>query len=265
MSHEATGTRRRPDSISKLDDHSIFRYRKLNLCSACQHLLTEVGQDEPFAPEAAPVVPDALIAHMIERLPIEVAALAEKEIHSLGMGDKRLGPGRISGIEELFSLVTELKPQRDLPHLMRHAKRKDADAPDGLFSVWLQDMKARRRQWPGVRGLTKHDLEQGACPLLGAWRAGHLQRLDARIFVESIQEKKGQATEVVAVEMAQKHDIQLPRVEARPLHSEQRRGPAVQEKEPIPRIDEVAAVVSASAPEGITATEDVKFHKVRGL
>lgn len=65
---------------------------------------------------------------------------------------------------------------------------------------------------------------------------------------------------MVAVEMAQEHEIQVPRVEARPLHGEQRGGPTVQEKEPIPRIDEVAAVVSAPAPEGVTATQNVELH-----
>jgi len=65
---------------------------------------------------------------------------------------------------------------------------------------------------------------------------------------------------MIAMEMAEKNDIQPSRVKASSFHRQQRRRPTVHEKEPVGGFDEIATLVAAAVAERISTAENMKFH-----
>ncbi len=78
-----------------------------------------------------------------------------------------------------------------------------------------------------------------------------MQRFVARVFVEVFQEKEGKPTVMITVEMAQEDGIELARIESRPLHREQGRRTAIEQEKALGCFDQIGAVVSSSATEGV--------------
>jgi hypothetical protein len=84
--------------------------------------------------------------------------------------------------------------------------------------------------------------------------------LIARILIEVTDEKEWQAAKVIAMEMAQKNDIQSSRIKARPLHGQQARWAAVHEKKPVGGLNEISALVAPAVTKSIATAKNMKFH-----
>jgi len=78
--------------------------------------------------------------------------------------------------------------------------------------------------------------------------------------VQITDEKERETAKVIAMEMAEKNDIQPSRIKACPFHRQQRRRPTVHEKEPVGGVDEITTLVAAAVTERISTAENMKFH-----
>ncbi len=78
-----------------------------------------------------------------------------------------------------------------------------------------------------------------------------MQRFVARVFVEVFQEKEGKPNVMITVEMAQEDGIELARIESCPFHREQGRGTTIEQEKTLGCFDQIGAVVSSSATEGV--------------
>lgn len=67
---------------------------------------------------------------------------------------------------------------------------------------------------------------------------------------------------MIAVEVAENDRVETPRIESGPLHGEERGRAAIEQKQPIACVDEIAALITPAAAEGIAATENVEFHRL---
>lgn len=65
---------------------------------------------------------------------------------------------------------------------------------------------------------------------------------------------------MVTVEMAEKNNIEAPRIEAGSFHPQQCRRPTVHEKESIGGFNEITALIAAAITESISTTDNVKLH-----
>jgi hypothetical protein len=138
---------------------------------------------------------------------------------------------------------------------MRDPKWKSVDSRDQLGFVRLEDMKANWRKVAAV-----HEPVQFINSFLRTGRASYRQGLIARTLVEIADEKKWQTAKVIAMEVAQKNNIQPARIEARPFHGEQACRAAVHEEKPVGSLNEISALVAPAVTKCIAAAENVKFH-----
>jgi hypothetical protein len=65
---------------------------------------------------------------------------------------------------------------------------------------------------------------------------------------------------MIAMEMAQKNNIQPTRIEACSFHGQQARRAAVHEEKPVRGLNEISALVAPTVTKSITAAENMKFH-----
>jgi hypothetical protein len=138
---------------------------------------------------------------------------------------------------------------------MRDPKWKNVDSRDQLGFVRMKDVKANGRKLAAI-----HEPVQFINPLQRPRWASDRQRLIARILMEIAYEKEWQTAKVIAMEMAQKNDIQPTRIEARPFHGQQARRPAIHEEKPVGGLNEISALVAPAVTKSITAAENMKFH-----
>lgn len=221
------------------------------MLSPVQHLLAQVRENDLFALQAPEVRLDLLIAHVVARLLLEEAALAQKKVGPAGMAYKEIGPGRVARVEKGLSSIGDFKRQRDVANLVRHAERENLDSSHEAVFFRLEDVKFRRRRIARLGGVAKHHLEQGADSLLGSARPGDMEGPCARALVEVLEKEEGQPAAVVAVQVAQKNGIEARGIEALALHGEKRGRAAIEKEKPVPGVDEVGAVVSSAAAKGV--------------
>jgi hypothetical protein len=84
--------------------------------------------------------------------------------------------------------------------------------------------------------------------------------LIARILIEITDEKEWQTAKVIAMQMAEKNDIQPSRIETCPFHRQQARWAAVHEKKPVGGLNEISALVTPAVTKSIATAKNMKFH-----
>ena len=86
-----------------------------------------------------------------------------------------------------------------------------------------------------------------------------------RILIQITDEKERETAKVIAMEMAEKNDIQPSRIKASPFHRQQRRWPTVHEEKPVGGLDKIATLVAAAVTERISTAEDIEFHDLSSV
>ena len=82
------------------------------------------------------------------------------------------------------------------------------------------------------------------------------------MLIEITDEEERETAKVIAMEMAEKNDIQPSWIKACPFHRQQRRRPTVHQKEPVGGFDEIATLVAPAVAEGISTAENMKLHEL---
>ena len=138
---------------------------------------------------------------------------------------------------------------------MWNPKRKDVDSRDALGFVRLENVKAHGRELAAV-----HEPVQFINPFGRPGWAGYRQWFITWILIEIADEKEWQTAKVIAMQMAEKNNIQSSWIEARPFHRQQARWAAVHEKKPVGRLNEISALVAPAVTKRIATAENMKFH-----
>lgn len=244
------------------DHHSVFCRRYRQLVPPREHLFAKVSEDQLLASQSRQISLQSPVIYVHARLLLKKRALAQEQVDSLGVPDKNIGPRRIAGEKKLFALRRHFECQRNVLGLMRHGEGKYVDAGDVLPLFRLQDEKFNRRQLPFRTAAAVHDAVKLPDALFGPLRTRNRQRVPSRLSIEILDQEKRQTAEMIAVEVAENDRVETPRIESGPLHGEERGRAAIEQKQPIACVDEIAALITPAAAEGIAATENVEFHRL---
>src|SRR5918999_5945696 len=79
-------------------------------------------------------------------------------------------------------------------------------------------------------------------------------------MIKIFDKEKWDACKVVAVEVTENNRIQSLRIDSGSLHRQQCRRSTVQKNQAIACLNEIAALMTTAAAEGVTTSQNMKFH-----
>ena len=244
-----------PVAPLQLDRHPIERALDLHLAHPFQHLAADMAQQQPLAAQAMPLVRNARIADVEGRLGLEIAALADEQVGPLRVTHQVFVPAAVARIQQRPAARLDAVAERHVAFLVRHAERQQPHAVQrrGLAGVSFRELQGEGNR--AARQFAVHRPVQRPHPLLGSARADDGQRPAPRSFVQIFEKQERQPAEMVAVQMADRHEVDLLRGDLQRLQCEQRRGPAVEQKPGVRGLHQIPALASAAVEERVARAE----------
>ena len=217
-------------------------------------------QQQPLAAQAMPLVRNARIADVEGRLGLEIAALADEQVGSLRVAHQVFVPAAVARIQQCPASGLYAIAERHVAFLVRHAERQQSHAVQRrrLAGVEFRELQGERKR--AARQFAVHRPVQGPHPLFGSARADDGQRPAARPFVQIFEKQERQPAEMVAVQMADCHEVDPLRGDLQRLEGQQRRRPAVEQKSRIRGLHQIPALASAAVEERVARAEHRYAH-----
>src|SRR6478736_701009 len=146
---------------------------------------------------------------------------------------------------------------------MLHLERRDGDAVQRQRNLLLifDELEAERARAVGDVGI--ESLGRRLEALGDALRPGDDQRTRPLACILGVDEKPGQTSEMVAVQMADAHHVDFVRLEPESMHPDQRRDAAIDEEGRVAGTDVERGLQPPAGAKSIPAPYDCKTHDCR--
>ena len=228
-----------------------------------------MGYDQPLAPQFGPVGHQRPVAEVVLHRLFEEIAFADEEVRAIGDRPEGIGPFGIPGIGDDLPRASDPVGVGGGAAAVDHPDGKDGQIPQGGDRTFGQ-FHIIDGEFPLDRGRSGiEDLHCLADALFQARGAGDEERGFTAADELGVDDEKGDAAEMVPVEMGDQDAIDCCGADPRVFHRDQRRGAAVDEEADSTGIDMDARLEPAPAPEVVSAAQktdtDILCRRGRGV
>lgn len=226
-----------------------------------EHVRPHVGQDQALGPNLAQVSLETGQVEVIFHLPVEEVGLANEKVRSPPCLNKRVRPLGVARVAD--DAVVRLNSQREgwrtacvIHNVGRNRQAGQVMAPSGLK---LDDPELELLGC--LRRAGEEDLHCCSQTLAHPRWSSNRER-DGSLREElRIQDEEGQTAEVVTMEVAHENRLDAVGHDARPLHRDERRGPAVDDEASRDSLDQDAGIEPPTTSKRIPAPEKRQLHR----
>ena len=229
---------------------------QFNLLQAAQEVLPQVRDDQPPAPKFGPVGHQCPVAEVVLHLFIEEIAFADEKIRAVGNAPEGIGPLAVPGVGE--------DPPRTAYPVRVGGGAARVDSPDGENGQIPERRDVAFGQFGVLDGEFPidsdrsgiEDLHRFLDALPQARGAGDAERGFPTADELGVEDEKGYAAEMVAVEVGDQDAIDRGGADPCAFHRNQRRGAAVEQQASLAGVDVDTRLEAPSASEVVTASEE---------
>src|SRR5262245_26397491 len=222
-----------------------------------------MGQQYLHCPQPLVIRIDRLVVEMNGELHIVLKALADEQFRALRGRTQALRPAGIAGERQHLAFQPQSERVRRRARGMLHLERRDGDAVQRKRDLLLifDELEAEAARAVGDVGI--ESLGRSLEALGDALRPGDDQRTRALPRILGVDEKSRQASEMVAMQMADTHYVDFVGLEAESMHPNQRRDAAIDEEGGAAGTDMERGLQLTAGAKSIPAPYDCKTHDCR--
>src|SRR5580692_5288046 len=245
---------RQHSTVSQVDDESVVSALEGNLVLVAEHVGGHVGDDDAPGGEPVPVGVEVGVAEVVGDVLVPVVGLCDEQVRTRGDLDERFGPGGVAGIGQRLARQVQAEQEGRGAAGVLTCPGADRHPGHGAGGPRVQFDRVDVETTQNRGGAGEHALHRVGEAAGDARRPGDGERCGAAGEL-AVEDKEGQPSEVVAVQVGDEHAGDLARVQSQAPEGAERGGPAVQEHRGVAaralQVD--AGLETATAAEGVAA------------